>query len=78
MAVAKGRPADGLRLLVVAARERARLSSPGYDPAEGDRVRAAEAKARAVLGPRAAEIAADVSLETLVDSLLSDADLARP
>ena len=34
----------------------------------------AEAKARSALGPRAAEVTADVSLETLVDSLLSEQD----
>ncbi|WP_412543590.1 BTAD domain-containing putative transcriptional regulator [Longispora sp. K20-0274] len=57
LATAEGRPAEGLRLLTVAGRERLRLGSALFVPdelAERDRTLTA---ARAALGDRAAEIA---------------------
>ncbi|GIG56841.1 SARP family transcriptional regulator [Longispora fulva] len=59
LATAEGRPAEGLRLLTVADRERSRLGSALFVPDELDERTRTLAAARAALGDRAAAVAAE-------------------
>jgi predicted ATPase/DNA-binding SARP family transcriptional activator len=66
--VLAGSPADGLRLLVVAEREREKLGAPSFTPDEIADREAAEAEARSALGPvEVAVVYRSAAAATLVD-----------